>query len=319
MTQTTSSSILTTGDLQEFVYQTAIRNYQDKRFFMQFGKEHVKPAGFDSVRVFTTKNMSGTVAALTEWVTPDKTAFTLTPIDITLTQYGARVELTDVALSDSPIPPIKEASFELGNDLARQVDIAYQDVLDAGTNVIYSKEEDASAWRTNVDDGDIMSFDYIAEAASRLKTNNAPEFDGGYVAVMHPHVYHDLMVEVWTGGFIDVAKYAEPGKVFRGEIGMLFGVRIVVSSNVQFYANASDGAGSTGNFDVYPTYVFGQDAFHHAISWGMQAFFDPLGKGDDFLRQRANVSVKTRVGFKIVKPEGLYRIESSSTLAANAS
>lgn len=111
-----------------------------------------------------------------------------------------------------------------------------------------------------------MSYDYIAEAVSKLRANDAPQFEGGYVCVMHPHVYHDLMVEVGTGGFVDVAKYAEPGKIFKGEIGMLYGTRIVVSSNVQFYANASDGAGSTGNVDVYPTYIFGQNAFHHAIS-----------------------------------------------------
>lgn len=140
MTLTQSSNLLTTGDFQEFVQKVADRNYQDKRFFMQFGKEHVKPTGVDSVKVYKPKDMSGSVASLTEGTTPAATAFTLTPVNITLSQYGARVELSDIVLSDSPIEPIKEASWELGNDLARQVDIAYQDVLDAGTNIIYSAE-----------------------------------------------------------------------------------------------------------------------------------------------------------------------------------
>jgi len=100
---------------------------------------------------------------------------------------------------------------------------------------------------------------------------------------------------------------------------MLYGVRIITSSNIAFYANASNGAGAAGNFDVYPTYVFGEGAFQHCVAGGLQSFYDPIGSGDDFLRQRANVSVKTRVGFKIVRPEGLYRIETSATLAANAS
>jgi len=319
MALTTKGNLLTTGDLDSYIQKVADRNYQDKRFFMQFGKEHMKPVGVTSVTVYQPKDMSWTVAALSEGVTPAETAFTLTPVVITLTQYGARVELSDLVLSDSPIEPIREAAVELGNDLARQVDIAYQDTIDAGTNVIYSSAEDASAGRTNVDDGDIITIEYIAQAVANLKANDAPTFDGYYVCVIHPHVAYDLKAAVGANDWLPVNAYtSNVEKVFKGELGAMFGCRFVESSNVQFYANASDGAGSTGTVDVYPTYVFGKSAFHHAVAGGMQSFYDPLGKGDDFLRQRANVSVKTRVGFSIVRQEGLYRIESSSSIGSNA-
>lgn len=319
MALSSTGNILTTGSLDSYIQKAVDKNYQDKRFFMQFGTEHVKPQGVTSWTLYQPKDMSGTTAALTEGVTPDSTAFTITPVVTTLTQYGARVELSDMVMEDSPVDVLSAASEELGNDLARKVDIAYQDVLDAGTNIIYSAEEDSSAGRTNVDDGDILSFIHIAEASSKLRANDAPMIGQAYVAVMHPLVYHDLMAEVATGGFVDVNKYSNATNIFKGEVGMLYGVRIVVSSNVQYYANASNGAGSTGTVDVYPTYVFGEGAFHHCIAGGLQTFYSPLGTGDDYLRQRANVSTKTRVGFKIVRPEGLYRIESASSLGANAS
>jgi len=165
--------------------------------------------------MYQPKDLSGTVAALTEGVTPDSSDFDITPVVITLSQYGARVTLSDMTLSDSPIDVLKEAARELGNDLARKVDIAYQDVLDAGTNVIYSVVEDASSGRTEIDDGDIMTFTLIAKACSLLRANDAPTIDGAYVAVMHPHVLHDLMTETGTGSFLDVSKYSKPDTILK--------------------------------------------------------------------------------------------------------
>lgn len=321
MANTTSGTILSSGSLHSAVSQEALRNFMARNFFMQFGKEYQKPRGNTSVTVYTPKDMSAAISTLTEGETPTETLFTLTPTVITTSQYGGRVEITDVADHDSPlIDTIREVSYEMGGRLAQEVDQAYQDTVDAGTNVIYSATEDATAGRTNVDDGDTITLNYITEAASRLSWLNARPYDGEfYVAIMHPHVAHDLKIATAGNGRVEVNKYTNNvSKIFRWELGVLNGVRIVESSNVQFYANASDGAGSTGAVDVYPTFVFGEDAFGHAIVGWMEGRYDPFGKGDDFLRQRANVSVKMRVGFSILRQNSLYRIESSSSIGTNA-
>ena len=104
-----------------------------------------------------------------------------------------------------------------------------------------------------------MTAATIAQATNLLKANDAPTFEmGAYIAIMHPHVMHDLQIESGTGTFIDLNKYTMDNAVkpLRGEIGMLYGTRIVVSSNVQFYA---DGGATTT--DVYPTYVVGRNAY----------------------------------------------------------
>lgn len=319
MAQTTAANILTTGSLDSYINRVALRNYQDSRFFVDFCKMYNKPKYTSSVTVYSTKDMDGTNAALTEGTTPDSTAFTLTPQVISLSQYGSRVELTDLSLDDSPLDIITEASFELGNDAARNLDKVCQDTIDAGTNVIYSAVGDASTARNEVDATDIITYDLLAEAVSRLAGNDAPKFGDSYVAVMHPHVYHDLALEAGSGSLISPIVYTNSDMpAFKGEVGKLWGVRIVLSSNVQFYANASNGAGSTGTVDVYPTYVFGKDAFGCAMAGGMETYFDGLGKGDDFLRQRANISYKVRSGFAILREQGLYRIESASSIGVNA-
>jgi len=122
-----------------------------------------------------------------------------------------------VAAHDSPIELIKEVSFELGADLARQIDILYQDTIDAGTNVIYSSVSDASAGRTNIDSGDIVTIDYITKAASYLNGLSARPYDGEFfVAVMHPHVAHDLKVATALNGWTEVNKYTgSVSKIFK--------------------------------------------------------------------------------------------------------
>lgn len=318
MAITNTSNLLTTGSLDSFINKTADRNFQDNRFFSQFAEQHMKPTGATSVTIYQPKDMDGTNAALTEGITPTATAFTLTPVVISLSQIGSRVELSDLTLSDSPIEPIKEAAWELGHDAARKEDKMAQDTMDAGTNIIYSSAGDATSSRTNVDATDIMQIEYIAEAVAQLKANNAPTFDGFYVCILHPHIGYDLRTAVGANDWLPVNAYTNNvEKVFRGELGAMFGCRFVESSNVQFYANASDGAGSTGTVDVYPTFVFGRKSFHQASDGGLNTFYDPLGKGDDFLRQRANVSTKFRTGFKIGREEGIYRIEAASSIGSN--
>lgn len=319
MAITLSSAVQTTGDLQEYLAERVVKNYMDKRFFLQFGTEHMKPKGYDSVRIFTVKDMTGATASATEGTTPTATAFTYTPNDITLTQYINRVEFSDISLDDAAIDLLTEAAYELWNDVARQLDIAYQAVLDDGTNIIYSSVGDATTSRTNVDATDIMDIDYIAQASAELKANNANTFNEMFIAVMHPKVAHDLRKDAGAAAFVDINKYTDNvDTIYRGELGALHGVRIVESSNVQFFADASNGAGSTGTVDVYPTYVFGKDAFHHAMSGGIETIYKPLGSGDDPANQRANLSYKTRFGAKIIKQEGLYRIETASSIGSNS-
>ena len=320
MTNTTTSNVLTTGSLDSFINRAAVRNYQDKRFFLNFAKKVNKPAGYTSATFYKPKDMSGSTAALTEGTTPTATGFTLTPVVVPLTQYGNLVTLTDLALDDSPIDLIEEAANELGNDAARKLDIACQEVIDGGSNVIYSSVGDASTARNQIDATDILNIATIAKAVSYLQANDAPMFGKGYIAVMHPHVWHDVAVEAGEGSIVSPTVYTGgDNPMFAGEVGMLpCGVRVVVSSNVQFFADASDGAGGSGNIDVYPTYIFGKDAFACAMAGGIETFVQGLGKGDDPLHQRFKIGYKTRAGFSILKEEGLYRIETASSIGANS-
>lgn len=145
-----------------------------------------------------------------------------------------------------------------------------------------------------------------------MRADDAPKYSGGYYAtIMHPHVFHDLQQEAGTGTFIDLRKYDTPEELFSGEAGAMWGTRILLSSNVQFYA---DGGATT--VDVYPTYIFGKDAYGVVMSGGLETIAKALGSGGtaDPLNQRMTVGAKIRGKSAILKQAALRRLETASSL-----
>jgi len=261
----------------------------------------------------TVDKKDGAAIQLTEGVTPSETSFTLTNVEITLAQFGSFALLSDVVMTDSPVNAVQEAAFELGRDLANKADAIIQEAIDGGTNVIFVGQTSRAAITAT----DILTARDLAQAVSGLKANDAPFFDGqSYVAIMHPDVAFDLQQETGTGTFIDLNKFTDGNaiKPLKGEMGTLFGARVVASSNVQFFADA--GAGSV---DVYPTYVVGRDAYATVMAGGMETFINGLGSegSADPLHQRLSVGGKVRLASAILKDDALFRIESSSSLGAN--
>ena len=308
---------------------TALSRYFDKvvleallpnTYILGAGTQKVLPKGQNKYVFSLATKSVGTVAGLTltEGTTPTEGSWAMEQQEVSLTQIGEYIIMSDIVLQDSPVEIIANALSDIAMNVAAVADILVQDVIDAGTNVYYSN--DATS-RTTIGSNDTLSASNISKAQAILLANNAKPYDAGmFMGVIHPHVLHDLRIETGTGAWLDANKYVTPEKIFKGEIGALSGVRIVVSPNLQFYANASNGSGSTGTIDVYPTYFFGKDAYGVVREGEPQSVFNPLGSSGsaDPLKQRASAGVKFRVGATILRENALVRFESYSTLGTNA-
>lgn len=308
---------------------TALSRYFDKvvleallpnTYILNAGTQKVLPKGQNKYVFSLATKSVGTVAGLTltEGTTPTEGSWSMEQQEVSLTQIGEYIIMSDVVLQDSPVEIIANALGDIAMNVAAVADILVQDVIDAGTNVFYSN--DATS-RTTINAGDTLSASNISKAQATLLANNAKPYDAGmFMGVIHPHVLHDLRIETGTGAWLDANKYVTPEKIFKGEIGALSGVRVVVSPNLQYFANASNGSGSTGNIDVYPTYFFGKDAYGVVREGAPQSVFNPLGSSGsaDPLKQRASAGVKFRVGATILRENALVRYESYSTLGSNS-
>ena len=314
MAVTVTWNVMTSGNLGEYITRMALRQYEANLVFAKLGKSVALPKGVNTY-TFPTVDESVAMGTLTEGITPTEGSFSLTNISVNLTQYGWFVKLSDVLLTDAPVEVITEAAFEAGRQAALAVDNAIQGVLLSDVTAATQIQNIGGGAVTDIDAGDTITSAAIATSVNRLKGNDAPAYAGNYyVTVIHPHVFHDLQQESGTGTYIDVHKYDTPESLFAGEAWAMWWTRFLVSSNADI-----DVDGGTATTDVYATFTFGRDAYGVVTSGGLQTIVKGLGDGDDPLNQRSTVGAKVRLGTTVLRASWIQRINSASSLWANAS
>ena len=273
----------------------------------QFGQKHPIPQnGGKTIEFRKFVPFSKATTPLTEGVTPDGGALSVTNVTATVEQYGYYVTMSDVLMLTAIDNTLVETTKLLGSQAGSTLDTITREVLNGGTSVMYSGGKLA---REAIAEGDKLTVDDIFKAARFLKTQNAPKINGSYVAIIHPDVAYDLMRnEEW----IDVHKYSSAGEIFEGEIGKLAGVRFVESTEAKIFAG--EGADER---DVYSTLVLGANAYGvtEVTGGGLRHIVKQLGSGGtaDPLNQRATAGWKSIKTAERLVENYMIRIESAST------
>ena len=207
----------------------------------QFGQKRPIPAG--SGRTVEFRRFSSLPKALTpitEGVTPAGNKLTVTPVVATLEQYGDYIEQTDLLELTAVDNTIVETTKKLADQAGKTIDTVVREVINSGTNVLYSPKivngtETPIHSRIDITAECKLTVRDVFRAAAELKAMNAPKIDGYYAAIIHPYVAYDLMQEAGDE-WIDIAKYANPDSILTGEIGRLAGIRFVESSEAKIFA-----------------------------------------------------------------------------------
>ena len=303
--KTTDSSL--TSEMRTYYSDYLIDNAQPNLVHDQFGQKHAIPQnGGKTIQFRKFVPFSKATTPLTEGITPDGGALSVTNVTSTVNQYGYYVTISDMLMLSAIDNTLVETTKLLGAQAGATLDTITREVLNGGTNVMYSGAKEA---REALDEGCKLTVDDIYKAARFLKTQNAPKIDGSYIAIIHPDVAYDLMRdEEW----IDVHKYSASNEIFEGEIGKLAGVRFVESTEAKIFKDAGQ-----DSRDVYSTLVLGANAYGvtEITGGGLEHIVKQLGSGGsaDPLNQRATAGWKgTKTAERLVE-NYLVRIESSST------
>jgi len=303
----TTANINNSGQvLQTWLYRQVLKNFEPQLRFYDMGKKPVYQDGYQTLARTRVNRLEVTPASalLNQGITPVETNINLDTITLVPKQYGMYVTLSDYLLDVAPINLVKEASVVVGNNMARIIDSVIQSNLATnGTNVIFGG---TALNRPALGAGDTASAKDFAKANAFLMTKGAPLFSNGYIGVTHPNVIYDLQMESGTGAFVDVNKYSKPEQVMSGEIGKMFGVRLVSSGYIQTFAST---------VTVYPTYILGQEAYGVATLQTLQAYITPRVASDsDPLAQRVKVGSKVAFDSIILQQKALIRLETASSL-----
>lgn len=305
-TNVTSSEGLS-KEMKTYYSDYLIDNAIPKLVHDQFGQKHPIPKNNGKTIEFRKYSPLGkALTALTEGVTPDGQSLNMSTVEATVAQYGGYITLSDVLLLTAIDNNLVQATKLLGAQAGATLDTITREVLNGGTNVIFAGGKES---RTALDATSLLTVDDIKKAVRTLKNQNAEQINGAWVGIIHPDIAYDLTNDpAWK----DVKTYSDPNDIYEGEIGKIFGVRFVETTEAKIWAGAGNGGRA-----VYSTLILGDNAYGttEISGGGLEHIVKQLGSAGtgDPLNQRATAGWKaTKVAERLVE-NYMVRIESAST------
>ncbi len=292
--------------MKTFYNKVLIKNALPNMVHDQFGQKKPIPQNNGRTIEFRRLNpFAKTTTPLTEGVTPDGQNLEWGSVSATVRQYGDYVTTSDMLNMTSVDYNIAEAARVLGDQAGSSLDSIVKEVLNAGTNVQYGDGSKTS--RATIGANDVLTVQAVKRAATTLKRMNAKKIDGDYVAIIHPDVAYDLMNDsAW-----EALNTYNPKNVFAGEIGRLYGVRFVETSDAKVF----EGAGANA-IDVYSTLFLGADAYgtSEIEGGGLEMIIKPKGSAGtaDPLNQRSSMGWKASKTACILTEAFMVRVETAS-------
>jgi N4-gp56 family major capsid protein len=238
---------------------------------------------------YNNLSVSASGSELTEGTRMEPTALTASQIQITVKEQGKSVAVTELLLNASFDDVMASSSRLLGRHMAQSMDVQARNTLySAGVpfgggsavapSVVFGRTTNGSTR------GSIAPYEYssagsasapgylspatIKDAVEILAGQNIPRLGDTYVCFVHPSQSRSL--RDWPE-FIEVTKYAAPGNFMLGEIGRIYDVVFIETTQVL--------QGGTGIVDItpggsindpsatsYSAMMIGDNAFGQAIA-----------------------------------------------------
>lgn len=269
-----------------------------------------------------------TPKALTEGVTPPATSLTKTDVLATLTQYGDRIEISDVVMDTHEDPVLREAGDILGEQAANMIETVRYNVIKAGLNVYYANGTSRSSVNTPI------TTSLQRRVTKALKRQNAKKLTSvirstpsygtqnvapAYVAMVHSDLESDIRNMT---GFVPPEQYGSL-PAWENEIGKVEDVRYVWSTIFMPFPDAGGSAGSTylttsGTYcDVYPVIYVSRDAYGIVPLKGQSSLtpmvVNPKPSDSDPMAQRGHVAWKSMQTAVILNDLWMVRLEVACT------
>lgn len=237
-TQTTHSDGLS-DEMKVYYSDYLIDNALPKLVHDQFAQKHPIPKNGGKIVEFRKYSpLPKLLSVLQEGVTPDGQSMTVTTITSEVRQYGGYVTLSDILMLTAIDNNLVQATKLLGNQAGATLDTITREVMNGGTNVIYSGGVTSRASLVGGSDtaasNCYLTVDDIKKAVRALKTQNADKIGDSFVGIIHPDVAYDLTNDPkW-----EKVKDYDPKDWYEGEIGRIAGVRFVETTEAKIFKAA---------------------------------------------------------------------------------
>ena len=274
--------------------------------------------------------------ALTELDEVSAVALSDSTVSVSLAEYGNAVVTSAKLRGTSFLNVDADAANIVGYNMADSIDRIVHDELTGETGSYASGVEAEQTHyagnatsRTTIDAADNLDAGDIREVVAQLRRDSVMSFGGHYIGMIHPDVSFDLRSDTAVTDVIQYQIRQDGAGVRQGSIGMFGGVDFIetprlgigMDTTAGTWKNASNGSGSTGNIDCYPTMICGRQALAKAFSRAPGFGENPgivQGPVTDILRRFQPIGWYHLVGYRRFREKAIVRIESSSSIGANA-
>jgi len=311
-TLNTTSAATSSTNSQNFFNKT----FYDKKLlekaktqfvYANFGQKRPIPRGAGKVVEFRRFNLftpSTSGNKLTEGVTPTAQALEQSKVEAKVEQYGAFVEMSDLLQLTAFDPLVSESVELLGEQMGTLLDWITRDAMirssnNGGTAILPAQQyAGGRASVAAITAADKLTVAEIRKAVRTLKMNKARKFSEGgrkphFICICDPFATYDLQSDqLWQ----DVSKYSNAEQIYSGEIGRMFGVVFVESTEGKIDDHTASGAPNS-SVDIHHTLIFGADAYGIVdieSSGAVKTIIKPAGSAGtaDPLDQRSTVGAK---------------------------
>ncbi len=306
-TNMTTSTGLTPG-MQTYYNRELLRTFEPHLVHLQFGENYRMP--MNSGITMNMRKMIPVAAkttALEEGNPGDGKMLAEVAVTTTIQQFGDYARCSDwldmVHLDEN----ITRRVQRFGDAGARSVDALVRDELATCTNVIYAGGKTARAQLTAADK---LTSKELRKAVRTLKKNLAEKFNGYYVAIVGPDTVYDLQED---DAWVKVSEYQDKENIYTGEVGRLFGIRFVESTEAKIFEGAGASSADVASVIVLGRYAYGLTSLKGNKPRVVVKTAGSAGTADP-LDQISTVGWKLD-GFaaKLLQPEFAVRIECGFT------
>ena len=206
---------------------------------------------------------------------------------------------------------IEGALEALGREMSYRVDKFDRVNISAATTLLNIAATTNKAVQT-----DTLIGKNVAKIAPNMDARSVPRWeDASFVGVTNPLAQYDMYTDISATGFVSVARYNDAIKIYRGEVGQMYGIRWLLSPAIPFIYGAAGTTASLGiSTDVTGcnALVFAPDAFYtvELEKGGVEVIHHPPGSGGstgDPANQVGSVAVKLYHGVASA-PQADYRV-----------
>jgi len=330
MSTNTSASVSPSKSTMVYFERQNLKHAGPVAVLDKFGLTKPMPKNKGTLIEFKRPNVfSPADMPLVEGVTPAARSFSYSVVNATLKQYGDLAELTDVVADTHEDPVLNDLSVQMGENIGRTVESLIYGVVKAGTSVIYANGSARTDVNTVITVAKIRAATRALDAQKAMPVtrmlDGSPNYqtkpiEGGYIAIGHTDLKNDIRN---LAGFTPVAEYGQRKPIHDREVGSVEEVRIILSPDLDPWADAGGAKGSMvstsgTSADVYPLLIFGKEAYGTVALRGMGAVeptiipVDQKTK-DDPLGQRGYCGWKTWHTSKILNEAWIQRVECAVT------